>query len=319
VIDGVSRSASARSGVRSHRLAPRLRGDATMLPALGLALLVASLGRAAPAHASPAAVDAEKPGATAPPFDPWPLAVVDRPLTLPRGMATASFASANYWSPSTPERSYFGPTAAFALHDRVQLEGGLPFAVCWDRGSRACLGSSSLDRVFLGLAFALRRREGFSLATGVVGSIEKYSAPAQHRTSVWFTGKRTWFHRLALLGRAELSVGWEHTLVVPVTPANASPVMQLNQTRLYWTEEIEWQVIDQLMVYAYGNPYRPIGAPGDESWATRVGGGVVLSMSPRWSLAASCAVENIMPVRSWQYVPNATDCFVSASLFRLPD
>ncbi len=285
-----------------------------------LLAMVASPGRAAPAPASPAAVDAEKPGATAPPFDPWPLAAVDRPLTLPQGMAAASFASASYWSPSIPERSYFGPTASFALHDRVQLDGGLPFAVCWDRGSRACLGSSPLDRAFdhayLGLAFALRRRAGASLAAGVVGSIERFNAPSQHRTSVWLTGKRTWFHRLALLGRAELSVGWEHPGSVPVSPSSFT-LRQLNQTRLYWTEEIEWQVIDQLMVYAYGNPYRPIGVPGDESWATQVGGGLVLSVSPRWSLAASCAVENIMPVRSWQYVPNATDCFLSASLFRL--
>jgi hypothetical protein len=298
-----------------------VRRAGAVLRALGvgalLVMVAPSPGQAAPAPASPAAVDAEKAGASAPPFDPWPLAAVDRPLTLPQGMAAASFASASYWSPSIPERSYFGPTASFALHDRVQLDGGLPFAVCWDRGSRACLGSSPLDRVFLGVAFALRRREGASLAAGVVGSIERYNAPSEHRTSVWLTGKRTWFHRLALLGRAELSVGWEHRLVVPTMAADPFAPRQLNQTRLYWTEEIEWQVIDQLMVYAYGNPYRPIGAPGDESWATRVGGGLVLSVSPRWSLAASCAVENIMPVRSWQYVPNATDCFVSASLFRL--
>ena len=69
----------------------------------------------------------------------------------------------------------------------------------------------------------------------------KASGPAEHATSIWLTGRRTWFHRLALLGIGQLAIGWHH----PADPASPG-VPENNQTRLYWTEEIEWQVIERL-------------------------------------------------------------------------
>jgi hypothetical protein len=262
------------------------------------------------------AADAEKPaGAVA--IEPWPVAVVDRPLTLRRGMVAASLTSQSYWSPGAHERSYLGPTAAFALHDRVEVGGGLPFALCWDGDSRACAGSSVVDRGYLGAAFALRRAETLNLAAGVAASIERQSAPAEHRTSLWLTGRRTWFHRVALLFSGALGIGWEHELVAPAR-ATDRPLWQTNQTRLSWTEEVVWQVAEPLALFAYGNPYRPLGAPGDESWATRVGGGATLAIGARWLLVVDCDVENVMPVRSWQYVPDAKGCRVSAAVFHFP-
>lgn len=314
----VSRTAPARSGARRQSLATRAPLSRRRPVAWCLTLATAALALlswpAGRAHAAPP-VDAEKPAAAAPPADAWPLAVVDRPLTLPRGMAGVALSSASYWGPSTAERSYFGPSAGFAVHDRVQLGGGLPFAMCWDLGSNGCTGGSSLDHAYLDVQFALRRRAGFSLAAGVVASIERYRAPFENSTSLWLTGKRTWFHRLALLGSAELSVGWQH----PQTERAIMTGFQENQTRLYWTEEVQFQVIESLALFAYGNPYRPLGAPGDESWATRVGGGVTLAFGPRWLLSASCAIENVMPVRAWQYVPHATECFASAFVYHLPE
>ena len=262
------------------------------------------------------AADAEKPG-SAVAIDPWPVAVVDRPLTLRRGMVAASLTSQSTWSPGAHERSYFGPTAAFAVHDRVEVGGGLPFALCWDAGSRACAASSVVDRGYLGVAFALRRGETFGLAAGVAASIERQSAPAEHRTSLWLTGRRTWFHRLALLGSGGLDIGWEHELVAPARVTDRA-LWQTNQTRLSWTEEVVWQVVEPLALFAYGNPYRPLGAPGDESWATRVGGGATLALGARWLLVVDCDVENIMPARSWQYVPGAKGCRVSAAVFHFP-
>jgi hypothetical protein len=264
------------------------------------------------------AADAEKPGDAVPPAAIWPIAVVDRPLTLRRGMAVGSLGSQSYWSPSIRQRSYFGPSASLALHDRVQLSGGLPFAFCWDAGSHTCNGSSTLDRAYLDLGFALRRSPGLSLAAGVASSIERWRQPSEHRSAVWFIGKRTWWHRLSLLGIARLEIGWDHTVQVPVTP-NDPPVRQNNQTRIFWTEEVVWQVVERVTLFAYGNPYRPLGAPGDESWATRVGGGASLALGQRWQAGVECDVENVMPLRQWQYVPYGKGCFASVSVFRLPE
>ena len=144
-------------------------------------------------------------------------------------------------------------------------------------------------------------------------TLVKASGPAEYATSIWFTGRRTWFHRLALSGIGQLAIGWDH----PADPASPG-VAQTNQTRFYWTEQIEWQVIERLRVYVYGNPYRPIGAPGDESWATRVGGGATLAIGQRWLFAVGCDADNVGPARPWQYTPNATDCRVSASIYHLP-
>ena len=82
-------------------------------------------------------------------------------------MASVSLNSLSFWNPATSERSYFGPTAAFALHDRVELGRGLAAAICWDRGMRGCDGGSALDQSYLGLAFGLRHRDGFALAAGL--------------------------------------------------------------------------------------------------------------------------------------------------------
>jgi len=189
----------------------------------------------------------------------------------------------------------------------------LPISICWDRRARGCTGGSALDQSYLGLGLGIRHRDGLALAAGLTQTLVKASGPAEHATSIGFTARRTWFHRLALSGIGQLAIGWEH-------PADAaSPgVAQTNQTRFYWTEQIEWQVIERLRLYAYGNPYRPIGAPGDESWATRVGGGATLAIGQRWLFALGCAVANVGPARSWQYAPNATDCRVSASIYHLP-
>jgi hypothetical protein len=285
--------------------------------ALSLCLALCLLQAAPVAGAT--AIDAEKPGdAVATAVDAWPMALVDRPQTLPRGMAVASLISQSYWSPGLHQRSYFGPTAALSLHDRVELQGGLPFAFCWDGGSNTCVGGSVLDRAYLGLAFAVRRGAGLDLAAGLSASIERFRAPTEHRTAIWFTGKRTWFHRISLFGSARLEVGWEHTLQVPVTAADPGHLRQINQTRIFWTEQVLWQVVDRVALYAYGNPYRPLGAPGDESWATRVGGGATLVLGQRWLVGVDCSVENIMPVRQWQYVPDAKGCLASVSVFRLP-
>jgi hypothetical protein len=282
------------------------------------ASLSASLWAGLAFGAAPVDAENERPaGGATPNADSWPVAVVDRPQTLRRGMVSASLGSQSYWSPSLHQRSYFGPTAALALHDRVELQGGLPFALCWDAGSNTCAGSSAVDRAFVGLAVGIHRSGTSDLTTGVVASIERLRAPAEHRTAVWFTGKRTWFHRLALLGTARLDVGWEHREIVPVI-VGAQPAQQTNQTRIYWTEQVVWQVVEPLALFAYFTPYRPLGAPGDESWAMRVGGGATLALGPRWLFAADCSVENIEPVRAWQYVPRAKSCGVSASVYYLP-
>jgi len=282
--------------------------------ALRLALISPALV-AAGAHADPASppIDAAKLAGVAAPADAWPVAVVDRPLTLARGMASVSLNSVSVWNPATSERSFFGPTAAFALHDRVEVDAGLPQAICWDRGTRACAGGSALDQSYLGLAFGIRHRDGLAMAAGLTETLVKASGPAEHATSIWFTGRRTWFHRLALAGIGQLAIGWEH----PMDPASPG-VAQTNQTRFYWTEQLEWQVVERLRLFAYGNPYRPIGAPGDESWATRVGGGATLAIGQRWLFAVGCAVDNVGPARPWQYAPNATDCRVTASIYHLP-
>ena len=283
----------------------------------GSVALAFALGAVASAsvRADPAGtpIDEARPGAVVPLPDAWPVAVVERPLTLARGMASVSLSSLGVWSPATFERTYFGPTAAFALHDRVELDAGLPWAVCWDRGTRACAGSSALDQSHLGLAFGIRHRDGLALAAGISGVLTKASGPAEYATSIWFTGRRTWFHRLALVGSGQLLVGWDH----PADPAS-SGVAQTNQTRFYWTEQIEWQVVERFRLFAFGNPYRPIGAPGDESWATRAGGGATFAVGQRWLFAAGCDVDNVGPPRAWQYTPNATDCRVSASIYHLP-
>ena len=228
-------------------------------------------------------------------------------------MASVSLDSLNVWNPAAPERSYLGPTAAFALHDRVELDAGLPRAICWGRGMRGCDGGSALDQSYLGLAFGIRHRDGLALAAGLTETLVKASGPAEHATSIWFTGRRTWFHRLALAGIGQLAIGWDH----PADPASPG-VAQTNQTRFYWTEQIEWQVVERFRLFAYGNPYRPIGAPGDESWATRVGGGATLAVGQRWLFAVGCSVDNVGPARAWQYAPNATDCRASATVYRLP-
>jgi hypothetical protein len=289
----------------------------TWLVSVALSLLARLSFGAVPAT-SAAAVDAQGPAgaaAPAPAADPWPVAVIERPQTLPAGMAAASLISESYWSPGAHEHSYFGPAATLAIHDRVQIAGGLPSALCWDDGSNACVGASTLDRAFVDLTFALRRRESSWLAGGVTESIEHFRDPSEHRTTIWLTGRRAWFHRLALVGSAALGIGWEHTLTV--SPSRPGPV-QSNQTRVYWTEEMIWQVVDRFALFAYGNPYRPLGAPGDESFATRAGGGATLAIGPRWLFAVDCSVDNIMPARQWQYVPNAKGCVVSASVYRLP-
>ena len=266
-------------------------------------------------HAEPALtpVDAAKPGAVVPSRDAWPVAVVDRPLTLARGMASVTLDSFNVWNPATSERSYLGPTAAFALHDRLELDAGLPRTVCWGRGMRGCDGGSALDQSYLGLAFGIRHRDGLALATGLTETLVRASGAAEHSTAIWFIGRRTWFHRLALAGIGQLAIGWDH----PSDPASPG-VAQTNQTRFYWTEQIEWQVVERFRLFAYGNPYRPIGAPGDESWATRVGGGATFAVGQRWLFAVGCDVDNVGPARSWQYAPNATDCRASATVYRLP-
>lgn len=277
--------------------------------------LVCAVAASASAHADPASppIDAAKPGGVAATADAWPVAVVERPLTLARGMVSVSLNSLSVWSPATSERSYVGPTAAFALSDRVELDAGLPQAICWDRGTRACAGGSARDQSYLGLAFGIRHRDGLALAAGFAETLVKVSGPAEHGASIWFTGRRTWFHRLALAGIGQLAIGWDH----PADPASPG-VAQTNQTRFYWTEQIEWQVVELLRLYAYANPYRPIGVPGDESWATRVGGGATLAIGQRWLFAVGCGVDNVGPARSWQYVPNATDCRASATVYHLP-
>ena len=285
------------------------RAGSSALAAVCLAAASASV-RAEPAGPP---IDAAKPGGVAVSADAWPVAVVDRPLTMARGMASVSLNSLSVWNPATTERSYFGPTAAFALHDRVELDVGLPWAICWDRGARGCNGGSALDQSYLGVAFGIRHRDGLALAAGLTQTLVKTSGPEEHATSIWFTGRRTWFHRLALAGSGQLAIGWNH-------PADAASLgaTPTNQTRFYWTEQIEWQVVERLRFYAYGNPYRPIGAPGDESWATRVGGGATLAIGRRWLFAVGCDVDNVGPARSWQYAPNATDCRASAAVYHLP-
>ena len=286
-----------------------------MTRARSIAALVLWAGASASAYAAPAtpSIDEAKPGAVVPSPDAWPVAVVDRPLTLARGMASVSLNSLSVWNPATSERTHFGPTAAFALHDRVELDAGMPWAICWDRGTRACAGGSALDQSFLGIAFGIRHRDGLALATGISGVLAKASGPAEYATSIWFTGRRTWFHRLALVGSGQLLIGWDH----PADPASPG-VAQTNQTRFYWTEQFEWQVVERFRLFAYGNPYRPIGAPGDESWATRVGGGATFAVGQRWLFAVGCDVDNVGPAHAWQYAPNATDCRVSASIYHLP-
>lgn len=276
--------------------------------------VVAGLVLRAGVAAGAPAVDAERPGGVAPTADAWPVAIVDRPLTLARGMAAAALTSQSYWSPGSPARSYLGPTATLAVHDRVEVAGGLPSALCWDGDARACAGGSALDRMFLGLGFAIRRCESLALAAGLSASIERWRAPGEHRSSIWFIARRTWWHRLAFVGRGELGIGWDH----PVTATSTPGPPQSNQTRLSWTEEAIWQVAEPFALFAYGNPYRPIGAPGDESWATRVGGGVTLAVGPRWLFVASCSVDNVMPARRWQYVPDGKDCGLSLTVFHLP-
>jgi hypothetical protein len=286
----------------------------TRARAFALALALGAMV-AARAHADPATtpIDAARPRAIVPSPDAWPVAVVERPLTLARGMASVSLDSLNVWNPAAPERSYLGPTAAFALHDRVELDAGVPRTICWGRGMRGCDGGSALDHSYLGLAFGIRHRDGLALAAGLTETLVKATGPAEHATSIWFTGRRTWFHRLALSGIGQLAIGWDH----PVDPASPG-VAQTNQTRFYWTEQLEWQVVERFRLFAYGNPYRPIGVPGDESWATRVGGGATVAVGQRWLFAAGCNVDNVGPARAWQYTPNATDCRASVTVYRLP-
>ena len=261
-----------------------------MTRAGSLALAVACVAAAsASVRADPASppIDAAKPGGVAAPADAWPVAVVDRPLTLARGMAAVSLNSLSIWNPATSERSYFGPTAAFALHDRVELDAGLPQAICWDRGTRGCTGGSALDQSYLGLGFGIRHRDGLALAAGLTQTLVKASGPAEHATSIGFTARRTWFHRLALSGIGQLA-RWEH-------PADAasSGVAQTNQTRFYWTEQIEWQVIERLRVYVYGNPYRPIGGPATSR------GRRASAAAPRWrSASAGCSRSAATPKTS---------------------
>ncbi len=287
----------------------------TRAGSIALALVLCAVASAG-AHADPAApsIDAAKPAGVAVPADSWPVAVVDRPLTLARGMASVSLNSLGVWNPAMSQRSYFGPTAAFALNDRVEVDAGLPWAVCWDRGTRACAGGSALDQSYLGLAFGIRHRDGLALAAGLTGTLVKESGPGEHATSLWFTGRRTWLHRLALAGSGQLAIGWDH----PTDPAASPGATQTNQTRFYWTEQLEWQVVERFRVFAFGNPYRPIGAPGDESWATRVGGGATFAVGQRWLFAAGCDVDNVGPARPWQYTPNATACRASATVYHLP-
>jgi len=70
--------------------------------ALRLALISPALV-AAGAHADPASppIDAAKLAGVAAPADAWPVAVVDRPLTLARGMASVSLNSVSVWNPAT--------------------------------------------------------------------------------------------------------------------------------------------------------------------------------------------------------------------------
>src|SRR4029077_4870689 len=101
-------------------------------------------------------------------------------------MAGVSLNSLSIWNPATSERSYFGPAAAFALSDRVELDAGLPQTICWDRGTRACAGGSARDQSYLGLASGIRHRDGLALAAGFTETLVKVSGPAEHGASIWF-------------------------------------------------------------------------------------------------------------------------------------
>jgi hypothetical protein len=275
---------------------------------------------AAPPSASSPVGAAAKPAAAAsgaaaaPPLEPWPLAFIDRPPTMPRGMMAGALTSDSAWAPEPRDRSTFGVGLALALHDRVELGAGLPSARCWDHDPDSCRGRSPLDGTYLSLAFGLRRTGDSSWQAGVAGSIERADAPTEYRSRVWLTGKRVWFRRLAFYGTGELAIGWEH----PGSFTGAAAPTQTNQTRISWTETILWQVVQRVSIFAYGNPYRPLGVPGNESWATAVGGGAIWAFDRQWQLAFDCRVENVMPARAWQYVPDGKDCGVAFTFRYLP-
>jgi hypothetical protein len=269
-----------------------------------------SAAAAAAASASPGVAR----GGPAAAADPWPLQLVDRPATAPGGTRSLAFTSVTILAPDGRSRSYIGFATSWSLHDRVELDAGVPHVVCVDYEVGACDGSFNLDHAWLGGAVGLHRNAVSDVTAGVAGSFEHYQPPAEYRGAVWLMARRTYLHRLAFIGRGDLGAGWHHDSVVGAGGA----LVETNQTRVSWMEQLAWQISARATLWTFARSYRPIGVAGDSSWATAVGGGGAWTLDRASRLELWCNVDNVMPVRAWQYEPDGKTCSVTYTLYRLP-
>jgi hypothetical protein len=284
------------------RLAPLAVAAALWLAPAGAAL---GAGDAA-AAAAPAAPEAAA--------DPWPLQLIDRPRTPPGGTRSIAFTGVTLFTPDGRTRSYLGFATSWSPHDRIEIGAGVPRAVCVDYEVGACGDSFNLDRAWLGGAFGLHRTAVSDVTAGVAASFERFQPPTEYRGAVWMMARRTYFHRLAFIGRGDLGVGWHHDAFVGAGGA----LVQTNQTRVGWTEQVAWQLTARATLWIFARSYRPFGVPGDASWATAVGGGGAFTLDRGARLELWCDADNVMPVRAWQYQPDGKTCSLSYTLYRLP-
>jgi hypothetical protein len=232
--------------------------------------------------------------------DRWALAYVDRPQTLLEGMDAFSASGRDYFSssPATYGRLLLGLAYDKALTDWFQVGIAFPWLYCGGTGLGACSPSVRPELVVRG-AVVRKRRARLALGASVFDLT--YSA------SAWARLKLVVPHRFSFEIEPSVVLGIQTSSI----PAwwSSTVFQDGNQSRAALVLDANLQLTERVLVWADGIPYAPLHdagpAPGP---ALQIVGGLGVSFTKVFELAASCRSLNVQPPRSWEYVPHAREC-----------
>jgi hypothetical protein len=233
-------------------------------------------------------------------LDRWALAYVDRPQTLLEGM-DAFWASGRDYTSSAPApygRLLLGLGYDKALTDWFQVGIGFPWLYCGGVGLGACSPSLRPELVVRGAVVRNRRAR---LALGASVFDLTYSA------SAWARLKLVAPHLFSFEIEPSVLVGIQASTM----PAwwSSSVVQDGNQSRAALVLDANLQLTEHLLVWADGIPYAPLHDAGPlPGPGLQVVGGLSVSFTKAFELSASCRSLNVLPPRSWEYVPHAREC-----------
>jgi hypothetical protein len=229
----------------------------------------------------------------------WPLAYVDRPQTMFKGMEDFSVTARDYFGgPANYHRFATGVSYAKGVTDQLELALAFPSLYCTGRGVGACRASLKPD---LSLRAAMVEGARARLDLGVL--FANFTDGAE----LWSRLKLVWPHRFSLEIEPLVWVGLAERQIVAWWSPLA--VQDGNQSRVILTFDANLQATEHLLLWASVIPYLPVARLADPSdAAVEVVAGVSVAVTKHLDVGASCWSLDVRAARTWEYVPDVRAC-----------